>query len=58
MTMIYLEVLDEGCREAVELAAQELLSVRVGAQRMLESMLVKVGEGGVGGGTGWCEVFH
>lgn len=40
--IIYLEVLDEGCAEAVKLAAKELLSVRVGVQRLLESLVVKV----------------
>ena len=48
VSRLYLQVLDEGCREAAELAAKELLSVRVGAQRLLETLLVKVGNA-VGG---------
>jgi hypothetical protein len=40
--LLYLEVLELGCREAAELAAKELLSVRVGAQRLLETLVVKV----------------
>lgn len=41
-SLIFLEVLNEGCQEVAELAAKELLSVRVGAQRLLEALLVKV----------------
>lgn len=40
--LVYWEVIEEGCRDAAVLAAQELVSVRVGAQRLLETLLVKV----------------
>ena len=40
--ILFLEILDDACREVAELAAKEILSLRVGAQRLLETLLVKV----------------
>lgn len=41
-TFVFLTVLEEACQEAAEQVAKELLSVRVGAQRMVETLLVQV----------------